>query len=267
VKSWGSFGRIARYAETVHPYADHFSRLALAYASCRPTYPDELFTYLASLASNRNFVWDCAAGSGQATIPLAGHFHRVHATDISAAMLSQAPAHPRVEYHVAPADASGLSQGTVDLVTVAQALHWLNIEAFYAEAERVLVPGGLLAVWTYGTQSLDEPALDRELQHFYTEIVGPYWPEGRCHVESGYRTLRFPFSELESPAFNLEERWSLAQLLGYIGTWSATQRFREMRGSDPVLRLREELEPRWGDPEISRPLRWPLSLRVGRKPG
>jgi SAM-dependent methyltransferase len=266
VKSWGSFGRIARYAETVHPYADHFSRSAPAYASCRPAYPDELFTYLASLVGNRKLAWDCAAGTGQATIPLASRFDHVHATDISAAMLGQAPAHPRVEYHVAAAETSGLGKATADLVTVAQALHWLDVEAFYAEVERVLVPGGVLAVWTYGIQSLDEPALDRALQHFYTEIVGRYWPEGRCHVESGYRTLRFPFSERKCPAFNMEEQWSLPQLLGYIGTWSATQRFREMQGRDPVPGLREELALHWGDSGASRSVRWPLSLRVGRKP-
>ena len=250
----------------MHPYGDHFSRLAPAYASCRPAYPDELFTYLASLVGNRKLAWDCAAGTGQATIPLASRFEHVHATDISAAMLGQAPAHPRVEYHVAAAEASGLGKGTVDLVTVAQALHWLNVESFYVEVERVLVPGGVLAVWTYGIQRLDEPGLDRALQHFYREIVGPYWPEGRHHVESGYQTLRFPFSELECPAFNMEKQWSLPQLLGYIGTWSATQRFRETQGRDPVLGLEGELELLWGGSGASRLVRWPLSLRVGRKP-
>jgi SAM-dependent methyltransferase len=250
----------------VKPYADHFSRLAPAYASCRPRYPDGLFDYLAGLVSRHDLAWDCAAGSGQATIPLARRFNRVIATDISAAMLDQAPGSPAVEYRVAPAEASGLADATADLVTVAQALHWLNTETFYAEVGRVLVPGGVLAVWTYGAQYLDEPALDSVLRHFYADIVGPYWAPERRHVESGYRTLPFPFPELESPVLAMQEIWSLAQLLGYVGTWSATQRFREELGHDPVDRLGQDLAQYWGDPSATRRVRWPLSLRVGRGP-
>jgi ubiquinone/menaquinone biosynthesis C-methylase UbiE len=251
----------------VKPPADHFSRVAPAYASCRPRYPDDLFDYLEHLVSQHDLAWDCAAGSGQATIALAQRFKRVVATDTSAAMLREAPRHPAVEYRVAPAESSGLGAATADLVTVAQALHWLDTETFYAEARRVLVPGGVLAVWTYGAQSLDEPALDRVLQRFSSEIVGPYWPPGRRHVESGYRELSFPFPEFESPARAMQEIWSLSQLLGYVGSWSATQRFREEVGHDPVAQLGRDLERHWGDPSASRRIRWPLSLRVGCRPG
>jgi SAM-dependent methyltransferase len=246
------------------PYADHFSRLAPAYASCRPRYPAGLFGYLAELVDRRELAWDCAAGSGQATIPLAGIFQRVLATDASAAMLDQAPRHPRVEYRVATAERSGLDPGTADLVVVAQALHWLDLEPFYREVARVLVPGGVLAVWTYGTQFLDDPGIDPLLQRFYTDVVGPYWPGERRHVESGYRNLPFPFPELEPPCFAMEEQWSLSQLLGYLRTWSATQRFRESQGHDPVDQLSQEIEPLWGGPSQLRTVRWPLSLRLGR---
>lgn len=249
----------------MQPFADHFSDLAQAYASCRPHYPDELFTYLAALAPSLDLAWDCAAGSGQATIPLARRFDRVVATDISAAMLEQAPRHPRVDYRVAPAEASGLADATVALVTVGQALHWLNPTTFYAEAERALVPGGVLAVWTYGTQELDDPDLDGALRHFYTDVVGPCWPPGRCHVESGYRTLPFPFRELETPSLAMIERWSLPQLLGYVRTWSATQRFRETMGYDPVDQLEQNLVRQWGSPSTARRIRWPLTARVGHR--
>lgn len=247
----------------MRPYADHFSRLAPAYAACRPSYPEELFTYLAGLAPRRELAWDCAAGSGQATIPLAVRFRRVVASDISAAMLDQAPRRPNIEYRVAPAERSGLPDAAADLVTVAQALHWLDPSTFYREARRVLAPAGVLAVWTYGTQELDEPELDRVLRRFYTDIVGPYWPPERCHVESGYRTLSFPFSELDSPAFTMVEHWSLPQLLGYVGTWSASQRFRETTGHDPVALLEQALLPDWGSPDTGRRICWPLTLRVG----
>jgi SAM-dependent methyltransferase len=250
----------------VKPYTDHFSRLAPAYASCRPGYPDRLFDYVASVVNRHELAWDCAAGSGQATIPLARRFNRVIATDISAAMLDQAPPNPAVEYRVAPAEASGLRDASADLVTVAQALHWINPGRFYAEVARVLVPGGVLAVWTYGSQSLDDPALDNLLRRFYADIVGPYWAPERRHVESGYRTLPFPFPELEPPPLAMEEHWSLGQLLGYVGTWSATQQFREAVGRDPVAQLGHDLGQYWGDPSATRRIRWPLSLRLGHQP-
>jgi SAM-dependent methyltransferase len=248
------------------PYADHFSGLAPGYAHFRPTYPAELFAYLARLASRRELAWDCAAGSGQATLALAGWFRRVVATDASAAMLDQAPRHPAIEYRVAPAELSGLGTETVDLVTVAQALHWLDTGAFYGEVQRVLVPHGVLAVWTYGTQYVGQGALDRALQRFYVDVVGPYWPAERRHVESGYRTMAFPFLELEAPTFEMAADWTLSQLLGYIRTWSATQRFREAQGHDPVVELGGEMELHWGEPESTRRVRWPLSLRAGRRP-
>jgi SAM-dependent methyltransferase len=247
-------------------YADHFSRLAPAYANCRPGYPDELFVYLAEVCSRRSVAWDCAAGTGQASVPLARFFHRVIATDASAAMIDNATPHPNVEYRVGVAEASDLESGTVDLVTVAQALHWLDLDRFYAEVKRVLIPGGVLAVWTYGVHYLDDEAIDRAIGQFYSDIVGPYWPGERRHVESGYRTLPFPFPELAPPPFSMQEEWTLAELLGYLGTWSATQRFREIKRYDPVEQLAGELRPLWGNAASVRRIRWPLSLRVGRRP-
>lgn len=248
------------------PYADHFSRLASSYVSCRPGYPPDLFAYLAELLERHELAWDCAAGSGQATLPLAGLFRRVVATDLSAAMLDQAPQHPRIEYRVASAESSGLRSASTDLVTVAQALHWLDLDSFYEEVVRVLVPGGVLAVWTYGIQSVDNDAVNQLLKHFYDDVVGPYWAPERRHVESGYRTLSFPFAEIQAPKFAMEEDWDLSQLLGYIRTWSATQRYRETVGRDPVEELERDVTPDWGDLASKRRIRWPLSLRVGRRP-
>jgi SAM-dependent methyltransferase len=245
--------------------ADHFARVAVSYAAWRPTYPEELFDYLAGLVHCRRLAWDCGAGTGQATMPLANRFESVIGTDISLAMLEQAPRHPRVEYRVAPAEASGLPTASVDLVTVAQALHWVDRERFYAEAARVLVPDGVLAVWSYGNPHLESAALQRELSSFYSDVVGPYWPESRRYVEEGYRTLLFPYPELDSPVFAMQQRWTLSRLLGYIGTWSATQRFRDVVGRDPLPDLQRELARYWG-PGPTRQVRWPIVLRVGRKP-
>jgi SAM-dependent methyltransferase len=248
----------------VKPYADHFSRVASGYAECRPPYPDALFDYLGQSVSRHELAWDCAAGSGQATVPLARLFRHVVATDASAAMLERAPRHPGIEYRVAVAESSGLPSQAVDLVTVAQALHWLDLAAFYREVERVLAPGGALAVWTYGMLHLDHGSLDPLLERFYRNTVGPYWSPERSHVESGYRTLPFPFDEIPSPPFDMRAEWTLSQLLGYIRTWSATQRYREAVGTDPVEQLGSALAREWGDEDEIRCIRWPLSVRVGQ---
>lgn len=246
-------------------FADHFSPLAASYASFRPTYPAALFAWLAEVAPGRSLAWDCAAGSGQASLDLAGHFQQVVATDASLAQLGAAPPHPRVAYRLAPAEESGLDDASVDLLTVAQALHWFDLERFYIEAQRVLVPRGVVAAWCYGVLHVADAEIDRAVQIFYQQTVGPYWPPERRLVESGYRTLPFPFDELAPPPLVMQAAWSLPQLLGYFRSWSATGRFTTERGFDPVAELAQELQPLWGDPSTPRAINWPLSVRAGRK--
>jgi SAM-dependent methyltransferase len=249
------------------PFADHFSAIASDYAAARPTYPAALFDWLASLVPRTGVAWDCAAGSGQATLELARRFDRVLATDASAAQLAQAPAHPRVTYRAAPAEVSGLPDGSADLVTVAQALHWVDLDPFYAETRRVLAPDGVLAVWCYGMLVVDEPLIDARLAHYYVDQVGPYWAPERRLVETGYRTLAFPFEELVPPPFDMSLDWTLGELAAYLGTWSATEAYRRARGVDPVAPFISALATDWGPPERRRWIRWPLSVRVGRQAG
>jgi ubiquinone/menaquinone biosynthesis C-methylase UbiE len=247
-------------------FKDHFSKLAAQYSQFRPKYPPALFEYLAGICEQRQLCWDCACGSGQATVSLAQHFDAVIGTDASEKQVAAAEQHPSVQYRVAPAEASGLQPGSVDLVTVAQSLHWFRIEEFYAEAHRVLKPGGVLAVWTYGVQHVaEEPRVDAEVQRFYSEVVGPYWPPERRLVESGYRDLAFPFDEIRPWSFVMQEHWSMERLLGYFRSWSATGRYVEVHNEDPVVALGERLAPLWGDIARPRLIDWPLALRVGRK--
>jgi SAM-dependent methyltransferase len=169
-----------------------------------------------------------------------------------------------VTYRVARAEDSGIASESVDLVTVAQALHWFDLDAFYGEVQRVLKPSGVVAVWTYGELQVDGGGVDALVQEFYQDIVGPYWPPERRIVEEGYRGLAFPFAEVSPPPFNMEERWERARLLGYLSTWSATTRYVAAKGVDPIEALEKKMAPLWTDANEVRKITWPVALRVGR---
>lgn len=244
-------------------FKDHFSGHAEAYTRFRPHYPAALFEFLASLPEGRRAAWDCGAGNGQAAVRLAGFFDEVLASDASARQIAQAQPHPRVRYFVAPAEQTGIEAGSVDLVVVAQALHWFDFERFYREVRRVAKPGAALAVWCYGLMNTT-PRADELIERLYADIVGPYWPAERDLVESRYQTIPFPFQDLPAPRFEMRAEWDLDSLLGYLGTWSAVQRYRERHDTDPLAQILPELRAAWGAPEDIRKVTWPLHLRVGK---
>ena len=244
-------------------FKDHFSSASDRYAAYRPDYPAPLFEWLSSLCAEHDLAWDCATGSGQAALGLAPHFRQVVATDASAEQIRHAEAHSAIDYRVAPAEASGLADRSVDLVTVAQAAHWFDLPRFYTEAARVLKPGGVVALWGYGRMVLPGE-MDAPFRRFYAETVGPYWPPERALIDDAYRSLDFPFADIEAPAFFIEVEWSLHRLLDYLSTWSAVKRYQTARGHDPLPALGAELALLWGDPDTAKRLQWPLFLRVGR---
>ncbi len=244
-------------------FKDHFSKQADDYAKYRPVYPMALFDYLASQAAERKHAWDCGTGSGQAALGLATHFDRVIATDPSEAQIRNAEPHPKILYKVGTSEQSGLADCNVDLITVAQALHWFDLDHFYAEARRVLKPAGVLAAWCYGLNEI-ESGIDEIVWRYYRDVVGPYWPPERKLIDERYRTIPFPFMESVPPAFHMEAEWSLDDYLGYLGTWSATQRYRQQQGTDPLPALRVELLHAWGAPQAKRVVKWPIHLRIGK---
>lgn len=244
-------------------FKDHFSDRAAAYAAHRPTYPSALVDFLARVAPDRRVAWDCGCGSGQLSVLLAARFDHVIATDASAAQLAQAAPHPEVEYRCATAEASGLPSGLADVAVAAQAAHWFDLDRYYAEVRRVTRPGGVVALVMYRLPVIDR-SIDPIIRRFYSDVVGPYWPPERCHVEEGYRSLAFPFAELEAPKLEIRERWGLDNLLGYVETWSATRALVNAQGRGPVAAFREELASVWGPPAARHSVGWPLTLRVGR---
>jgi ubiquinone/menaquinone biosynthesis C-methylase UbiE len=244
-------------------FKDHFSGHAAAYATARPRYPAALFEWIAAQCPQRELVWDVGCGNGQASVALADHFEHVFASDPSATQIAAATAHPKVRYAVEPAEQCSLPDGCADLVTVAQALHWFDHARFYPEARRVLKPGGLFAAWTYERSSVS-PDVDAVFAQLYLGELGAYWPPERRHIEAGYATLPFPFTERPAPVFELRCDWTLAQYLAYLSSWSAAQRFLKATGRDAVAEFAPALARAWGDPETVRAVRWPMTLRLGQ---
>lgn len=244
-------------------FKDHFSGHAGIYHEARPTYPAALFDWLATQSPARDLAWDAGCGNGQASVALADHFKRVFATDPSATQIANAELRANVEYRVEPAEQCSLADASVDLVTVAQALHWFDHARFHAEVRRVLKPGGAFAAWSYADCRIDA-AVDAVKDHLYVDLTGPYWPPERAHVESGYRTLPFPFEEIAAPVFDMQACWSLAQFLAYLRSWSATQRYLKAKGVDPVGEVEADLALAWGDPLLPRIVRWDFHVRCGR---
>jgi SAM-dependent methyltransferase len=242
-------------------FADHFSANARGYAQFRPRYPAALFHYLALRAPGTGLAWDCGTGNGQAALGLAERFARVVGTDPSAAQLALAKTHPRITYRVATYD-SGLEDASAQLVTAAQALHWMDVNAFLHETRRVLQPGGLLAVWCYSLCKIT-PALDELVEFFYRVTIGSFWPSERRLVDEGYRSVALPIDELDVPPFDLMADLTLPEFLGYVETWSAVQRSLASRGRDSLDAFARSVGERWGHPLTLRRVLFPLHVRAG----
>lgn len=247
-------------------FKDHFSQVAAAYAAHRPSYPAALVDFLARRAPARRVAWDSGCGSGQLSVLLAERFARVVATDASAEQIARATARPNVQYRCAPAEASGLEEASADLATAAQAAHWFDLPAYYGEVRRVVRPGGLVALISYGVVGAGAE-LDAVIHPFYSQVLGPYWPPERRHVDEGYRSLPFPFQELETPPppFEIRLEWRLEELVGYVGTWSAVWALERAEGQGPVAAFTRDLAAAWGPASAVRTVHWPLTLRVGRR--
>lgn len=239
---------------------DYFSTQASAYASFRPTYPQALYDFILDKTRERSVAWDCATGNGQVARVLSKHFKRVEATDISKAQLEKAVRADNIHYSVAPAESSSLGAATFELITVAQALHWFDLDRFYKEVRRVARPGAILAVWCYKLLSISKD-LDNIIHDFYLNVTGPYWDPARQIVDEEYRTIPFPFKEISSPVFYQKEEWSPHHLAGFLTSWSATQNYIRENGHDPVTAMMTRVSAYWE--EGARSVRFPIYARIG----
>lgn len=242
-------------------FKDHFSERAAGYASYRPHYPLEVAAWLASVSPARDLAWDAGCGSGQLSTLLGDQFAKVIATDASAPQIAQAAQHPNVEYRVEPAERSTLADRSADLVTVAQAAHWLDLKTFYAEARRVARPRAVVALVAYEKTQINR-AIDAVVERFYSGDLDRWWPPERKHIENGYRSLEFPFPRIDAPPFEMRAKWSADQVIGYIRTWSAVRAMEASTGTAATDRFVDELRQAWGDG--AREIRWPMVILAGR---
>jgi ubiquinone/menaquinone biosynthesis C-methylase UbiE len=255
-------------------FKDLFSSNSKEYASSRPKYPRSLFEFLVGLVQHRKLAWDCATGNGQAAVFLSEYFEHVIASDASKDQIENAQLRNNILYEIFPAERTNLADSSVDLITIAQALHWFDLDDFYKEAKRVLRKddnessgwgGGVIAAWAYGLHSLS-PEIDNIMRLLYEDILGPYWPKERKIVENKYQDIPFPFQEIDTPVFQIELNWSLSELIGYLYTWSSVQKFIEKNNSDPVKQVYDDLTAAWGEKKTwhKRRVVWPIYMRVGR---
>ncbi len=245
-------------------FKDYFSTHSETYGLFRPVYPEALFRFLAQVAPARARAWDCATGTGQAASGLAPYFDQVIATDASRPQIEHAVAHSRVAYSVAPAEQSPLADKSIDLIAVAQAFHWFDMEKFFGEVERVLKPAGILAVWSYRLHRIT-PEIDAVVHKYYDKILGAYWPPERKLVDNEYGEINFPYEPLVTPGFIMEAEWAFAHLAGYLKTWSAAKLYQQKHRAEALDIVFDELAAAWGDPDQTRLAVWPLNVITRRK--
>ncbi len=244
-------------------WKDLFSKQAQNYAKYRPYYPQELYHFLVNLVEERKVAWDCGTGNGQVATQLAAFFDQVIATDASSSQLAQATQLPNLEYRVATAEQSGLRSQSINFISVAQAIHWFHFDSFYQEVRRVAVPNAVIAVWGYGLLNISAP-VDEVLHHLYSHLLDPYWELERRHLDQSYQTIPFPFPTLNTPSFTMQSFWNLAELLGYLNTWSAVQKFQEVHHESPLEEITNDLQNRWGEASASKLIQWEIYLKVGK---
>lgn len=238
---------------------DLFSKQSSEYAKFRPVYPNALISEIVSRCGRTKTAWDAGTGNGQLATLLAPHFEKVFASDLSDKQLANAKVAENVKYFQSNSYNTPIESNSVDLITVAQAIHWFDFEKFYQEVKRVAAPNAIIVVIGYGVMRSAGTA-DQIIQDFYHNETGPYWDKERRYLDEEYKTIPFPFHRFELPEFKMEYHWNIDQLIGYFSTWSALQHLIKATGVDPLPELRKKFEAT-GLSEFQ--LRFPLYILGG----
>lgn len=247
-------------------YMAHFGEKSAEYRQFRPQYPDELYHYLNSKVNQHDLAWDCGTGNGQAAFKLADYFTQVVATDLNQAQLDMAMKKENIRYFCCSAEKTPLDNQTIDLITVAQALHWFNLDEFYLEVMRVLKPDGILAAWCYSLGKINEE-MNKVILKIYDTILGDqYWPKERRYIDAEYKTIPFPFTKISTPTFEIKKEMNFFALIGYLNTWSAVKEYQKINQHNPLNFIYSDLQKIWGDPEKMYTMTWPIHLLLGKIP-
>jgi SAM-dependent methyltransferase len=242
---------------------DNFSAQASLYARFRPGYPQQLYDFLTDHCPGKKAAWDCGTGNGQVAAGLSPYFEKVFATDISKEQIAGAPRKDNIFYSVEASGQSSFPSNRFDLITVGQAVHWFDLDLFYAEARRTLQPGGLIAVFGYELLRVN-PEIDRIVGGFYSSVVGPYWDEERKWVDDRYASLPFPFKEINTPEMYSRYEWQWEEMVGYLNTWSAVRHYENKNHENPVDLVAGPLQKAWGNAG-TKAVSFPVFVRAGRK--
>lgn len=248
----------------MNTFKDNFSKHAEVYVKFRPTYPKKLFEFLQGLTGEHKLAWDCGTGNGQSAIKLTDYYGKVYATDPSQEQIKNAIHHERIVYKIESAEnPRSIADNSVDLITVAQAIHWFDFDKFYGQVKRVLKTKGIIAVWAYGIPMINEE-LDSIIKDFHDNIVGEFWlPENKM-IENEYSTIPFPFDEIKTPDFFIQKKVTISEIIGHLRTWSATQKYIDKHNENPLEPLALKLKEQWKDIETEKEIKWKLILKVGK---
>jgi ubiquinone/menaquinone biosynthesis C-methylase UbiE len=242
---------------------DNFSEQSNLYSRFRPGYPRQLFDFLLPLVPDKKTAWDCGTGNGQLAVKLSQYFTEVYATDLSSAQIDNAFTKKNIFYAVENVEETLFSDNKFDLITIAQAIHWFDFKNFYHEADRTLKPGGIIAVIGYDVFRINEK-INLLVDQFYRKTTGPYWDKERKYIDDHYKTIPFPFKEIETPDFSMHYNWEFGQVIGYLNTWSAVQHYIRKNNENPVEKFAEQLKQLWGN-VLKRKVTFPVFMRTGRK--
>ncbi|MCX7877987.1 MAG: class I SAM-dependent methyltransferase [Ignavibacteria bacterium] len=244
-------------------FKDYFSSHAGEYAKYRPVYPERLFSYLAELTERNELAWDSATGNGQAALGLVPYFRKVIATDASVFQIENAFRHPKIIYMVTPSESTRIKSGSVDLITVATAIHWLQLDKFYIEVKRVAHRNAVIAVWNYFNSSIT-PEIDEVIEDFSENMLCEFWPPEARKVKNFEENIYFPFKRIECPEFFMEHEWNLNDFMNYLSTWSSVQKYMKLKGLNPLKLIYDRLVRLWGNQNAVRKLSWKLEMKVGK---
>lgn len=243
--------------------SESFNHRSDEYAQARPRYPLEFYDFLLSLTRNHHRLWDCACGNGQVAIDMVEYFDELHATDISKNQLKNAFRHPKIKYASSSSESTLFPAEFFDMICVAQALHWFNLDKFFTETRRVLKPGGILAVFGYGFFTITDE-IDRIIEETFYATIDDFWSEKNRLLMSGFKGVKFPFSKVDIPVFSMDQNWSLSALIDYLNTWSAVKRYNETTGRNITGQLQENLILVWDLNEL-KTVKMELHSHIRRK--